>query len=61
MTDQEKIEILKARIQKGESELLRIRQLRPLITDADGWSRPISFEQMSEYAIKWMEQEALFE
>lgn len=60
MTSEEKIDILTDRLQKVESELLYIRQLRPLLYTADGWSTAISFELMSEYAIKWMEQEGSF-
>lgn len=60
MTPEDKVDILKDRLQKVESELLYIRQLRPLLETGGGWSAAISFELMSEYAIKWMEQEGLF-
>lgn len=61
MNDQEKIEYLTSRLHKVECELLYLGQLRPLLTVDDKYSQAISFELMSEYAIKWMEQEGLFE
>lgn len=58
-TTEEKLEILRKRLQDTENELLRVRQLRPLVSIGDGWSECISFEQMSEFATLWMEQEGI--
>lgn len=58
-TLQEKYDILKDRLQETENELLRIRQLRPLVDIGDGWSECISFEQMGEFATLWMEQNGI--
>ena len=58
-TLQEKYDILKDRLRKTENELSRIRQLRPLVDIGGGWSSPIGFEQMSEFALLWMEQEGI--
>lgn len=60
MNDQEKIEHLTRRLYIAEGRLLYLGQLRPLLSVDDKYSRAISFEEMSEYAIKWMEQEGLF-
>lgn len=55
-----KEDILSERLQKANARLLYLDQLRPLIkTDKEGWMQKISFEQMSEYATKWMEQEGI--
>lgn len=59
MTSEDKIDTLRDRLQKVEAELLYVRQLRPLLDNGNGWTA-ISFELMSEYAIKWMQQEGLF-
>ena len=48
-----------ARLHKAENELLKINQLRPLVYSEEGWTRKISFEDMSEYAILWMNQEGI--
>lgn len=58
-TLQEKYDILKDRLRETENELVRIRQLRPLVDIGDGWSQCISFEQMSRFATLWMEQEGI--
>ena len=58
-TPEEKYDILKDRLRETENELLRIRQLRPLVSIGDGWSQCISFEQMSEFATLWMDQEGI--
>ena len=58
-TLQEKYDILKDRLRETENELVRIRQLRPLVDIGDGWSECISFEQMSEFATLWMEQNGI--
>lgn len=50
---------LMARLHKAENELLRINQLRPLVYSEEGWTRKISIEDMSEYAILWMNQEGI--
>ena len=51
---------LAARLQKAENRLLYLDQLRPLVKcDKEGWMQKISFEDMSEYAILWMEQESI--
>lgn len=50
---------LMVRLQKAENELLRINQLRPLVYSEEGWTRKISIEDMSEYAILWMNQEGI--
>ena len=48
------------RLSEAENRLLYLDQLRPLIkTDKRGWMQKISFEEMSEYAIKWMKQEGI--
>lgn len=60
MTSEDKIDVLRDRLQKVEAELMYVRQLRPLLDNGNGWSTAISFELMSEYAIKWMQQEGLF-
>lgn len=52
-----KFEILKERLQRAEETLNYLRQLRPLVDSGNGYSTAISFEQMSDYAIKWMEQQ----
>ena len=59
MTDQEKIEMLSDRLHELRCKLLYIDQLRPLVPCGEGFSRKISYELMSEYAIKWMEQEGI--
>ena len=58
-TTEERLEILRKRLRETEKELVRIRQLRPLVDIGDGWSQCISFEQMSEFATLWMEQEGI--
>jgi len=58
-TTEERLEILRKRLRETENELVRIRQLRPLVDIGDGWSQPISFEQMSEFATLWMEQNGI--
>jgi len=58
-TTEERLEILRKRLRETENELVRIRQLRPLVNIGDGWSECISFEQMSEFATLWMEQEGI--
>ena len=58
-TAEEKLEILRKRLRDTENELLRVRQLRPLADIGDGWSQCISFEQMSEFATLWMEQNGI--
>lgn len=58
-TTEEKLEIHRKRLRDTENELLRIRQLRPLVDIGDGWSECISFEKMSEFATLWMEQEGI--
>ena len=58
-TTEERLEILRKRLRDTENELLRIRQLRPLVDIGGGWSQCISFEQMSEFATLWMEQEGI--
>lgn len=57
MTDFE-IEILINRLQKAENRLRYLGQLRPLIPQEGGYSTAISFEQMSEYATRWMNLQA---
>ena len=59
MVTEWQINNLSERLRKTENELLRIRQLRPLVDIGDGWSECISFEQMSEFAALWMEQEGI--
>ena len=57
---QVKLNKLTKRLQEAEYRLLYLDQLRPLVKSGeDGWSKKISFELMSEYAIKWMEQEGI--
>lgn len=47
-------------VQEERNKLLYIDQLRPLVkSDKEGYMKKISFEQMSEYASKWMEQEGI--
>lgn len=46
-TLQQKYDILKGCLRETENEMLRIRQLRPLVDIGNGWSECISFEQMS--------------
>jgi hypothetical protein len=58
-TTEERLEILRKRLRETENELVRIRQLRPLVDIGDEWSECISFEQMSEFATLWMEQEGI--
>lgn len=58
-TTEEKLEILRKRLQETENEMLPIHQLRPLVGIGDGWSQCINFEQMSEFATLWMEQEGI--
>ena len=36
-TTEEKIEVLRKRLRETENELVRIRQLRPLVDIGDGW------------------------
>ena len=51
------------RLHDIDNELNYIRQLRPLVPmeDKPGYSKAISFEQMSEYAIKYMEEHGLYQ
>jgi hypothetical protein len=58
-TTEERLEILRKRLQEAENEISRIRQLRPLVSIGGGLSERISFEQMSEFATLWMEQEGI--
>ena len=58
-TTEERLEILRKRLRETEKELVRIRQLRPLVDIGDGWSQCISFEQRSEFATLWMEQNGI--
>lgn len=58
-TTEERLEILRNRLQEAEDEISRIRQLRPLVDIGGGWSQCISFEQMSEFATLWMEQNGI--
>lgn len=60
LTNEQKLTILKKQVWEAKNELIRIGQLRPLVKLNDEYSECISFELMSEYAIKWMEQEGLF-
>lgn len=42
-------------LQEERNKLLYLDQLRPLVkTDREGYMKKISFEQMSEYASKWI-------
>lgn len=55
---EDKEKILEQRVRELTNKLSYLDQLRPLVkSDTEGWMRKISFEQMSEYAIMWMEQE----
>lgn len=57
---EDKEKILEQRIRELTNKLSYLDQLRPLVKSGDeGWSKKISFELMSEYAIKWMEQEGM--
>lgn len=58
-TLQEKYDILKDRLRETENELVRIRQLRPLVDIGDEWSECISFEQMSRFATLWIKQNGI--
>lgn len=59
MVTEWQINNLSERLRKTENEILRIRQLRPLVSIGGGLSLPISFEQMSEFATLWMEQNGI--
>lgn len=59
LTDKEKIELLSKRVHNLQCKLSYIDQLRPLVAMENDWSKKISWEEMSEYAIKWMEQEGI--
>lgn len=49
---------LMSSLQKAENRLLYFDQLCPLVrSDKEGFMKKISFEDMSKYAILWMEQE----
>lgn len=54
-TTEEKLEILRKRLQEVENEISRIRQLRPLLDLENGWSEPLSFEVMSDIVVEWLE------
>lgn len=55
MTDQQKIDFLKGNLRMLTEELSYLKQLRPLVPSEEGYSTPISFEEMSEYALAWMD------
>jgi len=61
MDDKDKIERLSELLYNARNDLMYVKQLRPLIDQGGGYSKAISFELMSEYAVKWMEQEGLFD
>lgn len=61
LTNEQKLNILKKQVWEAKNELIRVGQLRPLVKVDEEYSKCISFELMSEYAIKWMEQEGLFD
>ena len=57
---QVKLNRLMKRLQNAENRLLYLDQLRPLVKcDKEGYMQKIGFEDMSEYAILWMEQEGI--
>lgn len=60
MTDCAKCSKLSKLLSEARNKLLYLDQLRPLVkTGREGYMKKISFEQMSEYASKWMEQEGI--